>query len=110
MIGWKIIYLVVAAVIYIILISLFFNIEIASMKCSDSNSCVRFCESDQNVISDSELIQKFKNSAVYRSSYRNSFLKKFTIYREELKCKKIKTPDRLEAMLTSVIEILVIKI
>lgn len=91
MIGWKLIYAAVAAVIYIVLISLFFNIESAG-KCSYSRPCMRFCQSDRTIINDNELRQKFEESKLYNYNFyfedRN-----LTIYREELTCKDIITLD-----------------
>ena len=87
MIGWKLIYLAVAVVVYIILISLFFNIKSeGKKKCSYSNPCVRFCQSNRNIISDSELRQKFENSSLYKYNFYFRNDEKVTIYREELKC------------------------
>mgnify|MGYP003507670424 CR=1 FL=1 len=89
MIGWKLIYLAVAAAIYIILIILFFNFENDALNCSYEKPCVRFCQSDRNLINDKDLEQKFKNSKLYRYSYDFESRKSLTIYRKQLKCKEI---------------------
>lgn len=93
MIGWKLIYVAVAAVVYIILISVFFNIEISSGKECSYMPCVRFCQSNRSVISDYDLIKKFKESSLYRDTYYFDDDSNLTIYREELKCKEAKKLD-----------------
>lgn len=87
MIGWKLVYLAVAAVVYIVLISLFFNIKNeGKKKCSYSNPCVRFCQSNRNIISDSELRKKYESTSFFKYDFYFPDDKNVTIYREELKC------------------------
>lgn len=97
MIGWKLIYSTIAAVAYISLLSGFFNIFFGE-QCSYSSPCVRFCQSDRKVISDDELMKKFKSSDLYKDEY--SFYNyrrevKVKMIRAELKCKNVSTYEEL---------------
>lgn len=95
MTSWKLIYAAVAAVIYFILISLFFGFKnsFGVKDCNYFHPCVRFCQSDQKIINDSELESKFKESDLYKHNFYFDDDENFTMYREELKCKNKVTHD-----------------
>lgn len=99
MLGWKLIYTAIAAIIYISLKVGFFYIH-SDEICSYNNFCFTFCQTDRSIISDNALMENFKNSRLYNNFF---FIRddKITMNRRKIKCKNVLTYEHL--ILTQVI-------